>query len=92
MNASTIEQEQAFLARFPRYEDASAQVSYAYDADMWRVKKQITGSATTCYLRDPGGRLLTEWQNSSPNATVKDYIYAGSRLIAVHTSTSLPQK
>jgi hypothetical protein len=68
------------------------QVSYAYDADAWRVKKQVTGSATIYYLRDPGGRLLTEWQNTSPNATVKDYVCAGSQLIAVHTSTSLPPK
>ena len=64
---------------------------YAYDADDWRVKKEVVGGATTYYVRGPNGQLLTEWINTSPTATVKDYIYAGSRLIAVAETTTQPR-
>lgn len=57
--------------------------NYAYDADAWRVKKAVAGQPTTYYVRGPNGQLLMEWTNSSPTATVREYIYAGSRLIAV---------
>jgi YD repeat-containing protein len=65
---------------------------YRYDADDWRVKKDVTGGATTYFVRGPNGQLLTEWRNSSPNAEVRDFIYAGSRLIAVIKTTSLPSR
>jgi YD repeat-containing protein len=65
--------------------------TYAYDGDDWRVKRVLNGGAPTYFLRDPNGQLLTEWANTSPSATVKDYIYAGSRLVAVQEAT-LPPK
>jgi YD repeat-containing protein len=70
----------------------SPQVNFAYDADDWRVKKTVGSGVPTYFLRGPNGQLLTEWQNTTPTATVKDYVYAGSRVIAVHTSTTLAPK
>jgi hypothetical protein len=66
----------------------SATSEYAYDADDWRVKRRVNG-ATFYSVRGPGGMLLSEWKNELPKAIVKDYIYAGSRLIAVDTSNTL---
>jgi YD repeat-containing protein len=59
---------------------------FAYDADDWRVKKSA-GGLTTIYTRGPNGQLLSEYTDTGANATVKDYIYLGSRLIAVITAT-----
>jgi YD repeat-containing protein len=57
--------------------------SYDYDADQWRVRK-VAGSTTTYYLRDPNGRVLSEMTVDGTNARkFRDYIYAGSRLLAV---------
>jgi YD repeat-containing protein len=56
--------------------------SYAYDPEQWRVLK-TSGSTTTYYLRDPAGQLLTEVGVSGSSTTFRDYIYAGSRLLAV---------
>jgi YD repeat-containing protein len=61
----------------------SVTTTYAYDADAWRVKKVVGASAPTYSVRGPGGQLLMEWTNTSPTATVREYIYAGSQLIAV---------
>jgi hypothetical protein len=57
---------------------------YLYDADGWRAKMVLTPGATSYFLRGPHGELLSEMRNpeSSPKS-MKDYIYAGSRLIAV---------
>jgi YD repeat-containing protein len=60
---------------------------FLYDADAWRLKKAVDGEAPQYFLRGAAGQLLTEWTNNSPNASVRDYIYAGSRLIAVVPST-----
>jgi YD repeat-containing protein len=62
---------------------AGTTTTFAYDADDWRVKKAVAGGATTYYLRGAGGELLSEWRNTAPNAQVRDYVYAGGRLIAV---------
>jgi YD repeat-containing protein len=64
--------------------------NYAYDGDDWRVKKVVGTGAPTYYIRGANGQLLSEWKNSSP-AQVKDYVYAGSRLIAIY-ETTLAQK
>jgi YD repeat-containing protein len=62
---------------------------YEYDADGWRLKK-VTPAGVTYYLRGLNGELLTEWTNPGPSGVVRDYIYAGSRLLsAVTTSSSL---
>jgi YD repeat-containing protein len=62
---------------------------YEYDADGWRLKK-VTPAGVTYYLRGLNGELLTEWTNPGPSGVVRDYIYAGSRLLtAVATSSSL---
>jgi YD repeat-containing protein len=64
----------------------SGTVRFAYDADDWRLKKQVTTGVTTYFVRGPNGQLLTEWANNNPttapNADVKDLVYVGSRLIA----------
>jgi uncharacterized protein RhaS with RHS repeats len=68
---------------------------YRYDADDWRVKKEVTAngaSATTYFVREPNGQLLTEWRNLAPNPEVRDFIYAGSRLIAVIKTVTLQPK
>ncbi len=61
----------------------TATTSYDYDADQWRVRK-VSGSTTTYFLRDPNGRVLTEMtvEGATP-PKFRDYIYAGSRLLAV---------
>ena len=64
-------------------------VNFGYDADDWRIKKSVQNGATSYFMRGPNGQLLTEWLNTNPNAEVRDYIYAGSRLIAVVKSTTL---
>ena len=63
--------------------------AYVYDADGWRLEK-ITPTGVTYYLRGLSGELLTEWINPGSSGVIRDYIYAGSRLLtAVMTSSSL---
>jgi len=63
--------------------------AYEYDADGWRLKK-VTPAGVTFYLRGLNGELLTEWTNPGPSGVIRDYIYAGSRLLtAITTSSSL---
>ena len=66
---------------------AGVTANYGYSADDARVKKAVAGGATTYYLRGLNGELLIEWKNTTPNAEVRDYVYAGSRLIGVFTAT-----
>jgi len=71
------------------------QTRYRYDGDDWRVKKEVIAGGNappTYFVRGPNGQLLTEWRNSSPNPEVRDFIYAGSRLIAAIKTTSLQPK
>jgi YD repeat-containing protein len=57
--------------------------TYQYDADTWRIKA-VTPDGTTYFLRGPHGELLTEIRGAgTPSVTMKDYIYAGDKLIAV---------
>jgi YD repeat-containing protein len=65
--------------------------AFEYDADAWRVKKAINGGTTHYYVRGPDGQLLTEWVNTSPWASVRDYIYAGGRLIAIASASAEPK-
>jgi YD repeat-containing protein len=61
----------------------TTETSFTYDADQWRVKK-VSGDVTTYYVREPSGRLLTEVTIVGSNPpSYRDYIYAGSRLLAV---------
>jgi YD repeat-containing protein len=56
--------------------------TYVYDADDARVKGTFGGSSSY-YLRGANGELLTEWKDpGSSTGLVRDYIYAGSRLIS----------
>jgi hypothetical protein len=59
----------------------------------WRLKKAIDNGDIHYYVRGPNGMLLTDWWNSAPGgqAEVRDYIYAGSRLIAVVKTTQTPK-
>lgn len=61
--------------------------TYAYDADDWRVKKATTG-ASTYYLRGLDQQVLTEWLNPGPSGRTRDYIYAGTRLVAAVTRST----
>jgi YD repeat-containing protein len=67
---------------------------FTYDADDWRLKKAVDNGDVHYYVRGPNGALLTDWfNNGGPNgqAEVRDYIYAGSRLIAVVKTTQAPK-
>ena len=57
-------------------------VSYGYDGDGRRVFKKETGRHTFVYVYDALGRLVTEHSDEDPALPAKDYVYAGSRLIA----------
>ena len=55
---------------------------YRYDGDHLRTVTTISG-VHRLFLRGPGGQLLTEVKHEGDATTwVRDYIYAGSRLIA----------
>jgi len=58
--------------------------AYTYDADQWRIKKTEL-AIPTYFLRGLGGELLTEWRSLGATAQVKDYVYAGARLILAIT-------
>ena len=63
--------------------------SYIYDADDWRVKKS-NATSSTYFIRGPSGELLTEW--TDPGALtghIRDYVYAGSRLISAIDKSSI---
>jgi YD repeat-containing protein len=64
--------------------------TYAYDADTWRAKR-TTVSDVTYYGRGLQGELLTEVKVPTTGAvTVRDYVYAGLRLLsAVEKTTTL---
>lgn len=65
----------------------SATTRFLYGADQWRVKKATDGQPPSYFMRGAGGELLTEWRNMpTSGAIVRDYVYAGSRLLAVWTS------
>jgi len=66
---------------------AGITANYAYSADDSRVKKEVVGGTTTYFVDGLPGELLTEWKNMTPNAEVRDHIYAGSKLIGVFTAT-----
>jgi YD repeat-containing protein len=57
---------------------------FVYDADEWRLKKRVVTSTTTTsyFTRGGTGQLLMEWTRAGSIDTMKDYIYAGARLIA----------
>jgi YD repeat-containing protein len=60
---------------------------YVYDSDMWRALKAGPGSATH-FLRGAGGELLTELTDTGTGLLeARDYVYAGSRVLAVVTSS-----
>ena len=64
---------------------------YRYDVDAWRLKKAVGSGTPAYYVRGPNGQLLTEWVNTTPAAALKEYLYAGGRLIGV-VSTTAPAK
>ena len=61
---------------------AGQTTSYTYDGDQNRLSKTKNG-VTTLYLRGPGGTVLSEGERVGANVAWKrNYIYAGSRLVA----------
>jgi hypothetical protein len=68
---------------------AGGTAAYGYDGDDLRIKKAFAGS-TTYYFRGLSGELLTEWKDPGmAGGSIRDYVYAGSRLIsAVEKPTS----
>jgi YD repeat-containing protein len=63
--------------------------SYAYDADLQRVKKSFAGS-TTYFIRGLSGELLSEWKDPGlSSGTIRDYVHADAHLIsAVEKATT----
>jgi len=61
---------------------SGATTTYGYDADQLRVKKTAQDGTVSYYFRGPQGELLTEWKNPAGVGTIRDYVYAGSRLVA----------
>jgi hypothetical protein len=62
--------------------------SYAYDADDARTKKSSNGS-NTYFLHGAHGELLTEWKDpGTATGTIRDYVYAGSRLLSAIAKTT----
>jgi hypothetical protein len=57
--------------------------SYGYDGDNLR-KSKASGGRTVHFFHAPGGQLLSEFESSGTTvrAPLRDYIYAGSRIIA----------
>jgi YD repeat-containing protein len=67
---------------------------FSYDVDQWRAYKfnQTTG-VKSFHVRGVGNQLLSEWTNvTGSTAEVRDYIYAGSRLVAVQTASNMPTR
>ena len=62
---------------------SAATTTYGYDADQLRVKKVAPDGTTGYFFRGPNGELLTEWRNPNSGGTVSDYVYGGSRLVAL---------
>jgi YD repeat-containing protein len=63
--------------------------TYAYDGDGWRIVRSANG-VDTYFLRGAHGELLAEW-SSQASSNVRDYIYAGTRLLAsIVTAAPLP--
>jgi YD repeat-containing protein len=59
--------------------------NYLYDADGWRAR-MATPTTTSYFLRGPHGELLSEMRNpGGASPSMRDYVYAGSRLLAVIT-------
>jgi YD repeat-containing protein len=73
-----------------RAEVSGTTTRFTYDADDWRTKKAVDGGATTYYVRGPNGQLLAERTVNGSQVTGRDYVYAGSRLIAAMASDSVP--
>jgi YD repeat-containing protein len=69
-----------------------ATTTYGYDADQMRIKRTGADGAVTYYFHGPSGELLTEWRNPGASGTIRDYIYAGSRLVGVLGRPSLPDE
>jgi YD repeat-containing protein len=68
---------------------SGAVTTYDYDVDNVRRHKS-QGNNGTMYMTDEQGRVLTEWARvGSAVAWQRDYIYAGSRLLAAVTPAPL---
>jgi YD repeat-containing protein len=66
---------------------SSGTTDYTYDAGALRIKR-TDGSTSAYFLKAPDSRLVTEWTpTSATEATAHDYIYAGSQLLGVATTT-----
>jgi YD repeat-containing protein len=67
---------------------ATAAFAYLYDGDGWRVRKTVE-DVTSYYVRGVRGELLTEFDKvDMPSHLARDYVYAGSRLLASVLSTA----
>jgi YD repeat-containing protein len=88
-NGSIVAEGGALYTYTARNQMATASVNgaystYKYDADEWRVMKVTPDGATTYYVRDAQGRLLSEvLVTAAGTESRREYVYAGARLIAV---------
>ena len=61
---------------------AGATTRYHYDGDNLR-KLKLSGANTSIYLHGPGDQILSEMQATGASVVpVRDYVYAGTRLVA----------
>lgn len=67
--------------------DAGTTATYTYDGAGLRVKK-VAGSSTTRYVFS-GTKVIAEYTGATPTLS-KEYIYAGSQLLATLSSTGVP--
>ena len=74
----------------------SVLTTFSYDADQWRAYKLLNSGEKSFFVRGLNGQLLSEMTNKVPatpsSGEARDYIYAGSRLIAVQKATDLPPR
>ena len=61
--------------------------NYTYDGKGLRVKKVITGGATTRYIYS-GANVIAEYVDGSSTPD-REYVYAGGRLVAMHDDSEV---
>ena len=86
-NGNTVQDGAGLYTHTPVNQVESATVdgvvtSYRYDADDLRKIKARAGE-TRYYIHGPGGQILSEFvEQGGHHELVRDYVYAGSRLLA----------
>jgi RHS repeat-associated protein len=62
--------------------------SYSYDGNGLRVKKQVSGGATTVYVF-ASGKVIAEYDNgAAPSSPSREYVYNDSQILATITGST----